>query len=228
MAPAGEIVHVGESEKQGHQQPTFRLSAVGPALSAELSPGADLTTAETSSRRILQRMLRVLRFDASVYTNVERDPYATREAARVVAIVAVFAGLGTVLLASWRPGAILGAVLAAVLHWLLWSGLDSLICKGMFGTQASFQQHARALGFAETPQLLAFFAFVPVVGAWIVAASRLLTMLAGNQALATTLDLRRRQAIAVRLLGFGISFIAAAAVRAVLGDVPFVTAMLRP
>jgi hypothetical protein len=149
-------------------------------------------------------MLRVLRFDASVYAEVERDPAGTRQAARVVGFVAAAAALGTILLASWRPGAILGAVLAALIHWLLWSGLESLLARVLFQRRTPLQRHIRALGFAQTPQLLAVFAFIPTVGAWVVAGSRLLTMLAGNQALGATLVLHRRQALAIRLARFGV------------------------
>ena len=174
------------------------------------------------------RMLRVLRFDASVYAEVERDPGGTRQAAVVVALVAAGAALGTVLLESWHLGAILGAVLAALLHWLLWSGLESLIGRVLFGRRTPLERHVRALGFAQTPQLLAVLAFVPVVGSWMVLGARLLTMLAGNQALAATLELHRRQALAIRLVSFAIALVAGAGVRAVLGDVPFLTALLRP
>ena len=173
-------------------------------------------------------MLRALRFDGSVYGEVERDPDATRQAAGVVALVAASAALGTVLLDAWHPGAIAGAVVAALLHWLLWSGLESLIGRVLFQRHTSLEQHVRALGFAQAPQLLAVFAFVPLVGSWVVPGARLLTMLAGNQALAATLELHRRQALAIRLVSFGIAVVAAAGVRAALGDVPFLTALLRP
>jgi hypothetical protein len=174
------------------------------------------------------RMLRVFRFDASVYAEVERDPAGTRQAAGVVALVAAGAALGTVLLESWHPGAILGAVVAALLHWLLWSGLESLIGRALFRRRTPLARHVRALGFAQTPQLLAVLAFVPTVGSWMVLGARLLTMLAGNQALAATLELHRRQALAIRLVSFGLALVAGAGVRAVLGDVPFLTALLRP
>jgi hypothetical protein len=161
-------------------------------------------------------MLRALAFDRSLYAEVAGDPQATRQAAAVVASVAASAAVGTVLLESWHPGAIVGAVVAALLHWLLWSGMESSIGRTLFGRRTSLEGHVRALGFAQAPQLLAVFAFVPTVGAWMVLGARLLTMLAGNQALA------------IRLVSFAITLVAAAGVRAVLGDVPFLTALLRP
>ncbi|HEU4566219.1 MAG TPA: YIP1 family protein [Gemmatimonadaceae bacterium] len=149
------------------REPLVRPAAAGPA-------------GLTSRQAVWQRMLRALRFDASVYTELERDPTGTRQAARVVAVVAAAAALGTVLLEGWRPGAILGAVVAALLHWLLWGGLESLLGRALFRRQTPLAHHLRALGYAQTPQLLALLAFVPTVGAWAVLGSRLLTMLAGN------------------------------------------------
>lgn len=173
-------------------------------------------------------MLRVLRFDRSVYAEVERDPGATRQAARVVGVVAAAAVLGTVLAGSWHAGAILGAVLAALVHWLLWGSVDHLIGAALFRRRTSLEGSLRVLGFAQAPHLFAFFAFVPTVGPWVVLGSRVLTLLAGNRAMTATLQIHRRQAVAIRVVSFGIAWTAATVVRAVLGDVPFLTAVLRP
>ena len=175
-----------------------------------------------------RRMLRVLKLDGSVYPEIEHDPNGTRQATWVVALVAACAALGTVMLTSWKQWAILGAVLAALIHWLLWSGLEVVIGRMLFRRHMSGERHIRTLGYAQTPQLLAFFAFVPVVGPWLVLGTRVLTMLAGSQALRASLELHRREALAIRLVSFVTALMAAAGVRAVLGDVPFLAALLRP
>jgi len=175
-----------------------------------------------------RRMLRVLKLDGSVYPEIEHDPNGTWQATWVVALVAACAALGTVMLTSWKQWAILGAVLAALIHWLLWSGLEVVIGRMLFRRQVSGERQIRTLGYAQTPQLLAFFAFVPVVGPWLVLGTRVLTMLAGSQALRASLELHRREALAIRLVSFVTALMAAAGVRAVLGDVPFLAALLRP
>lgn len=182
----------------------------------------------TSRGVVWQRMLRVIRFDRSVYPEIESDPSGTRQAAAIVAIVAAAAVIGTVLLGNWRAGALVGTVAAALIHWLLWSALENLIGMALFQKQTSLTNSVRTLGYAQAPQLLAFFAFVPVVGSWIVMSSRVMTLIAGSQALTTRLQLRRRQTLAIRLVSFGIALAAAALVRAALGDLPWLTALLRP
>jgi hypothetical protein len=205
-----------------------RAGTVPPAGPSPTSPPSDTSQAGASRRVLGQRMLRVLRLDRSVFAEVERDPAGTRQAMEVVAFAAAAAALGTALLGAWYPGAILGAALAALLHWLLWSGLEALTAGMLFRRPMSLERHLRALGYAQTPQLLALFAFVPTVGPWVVLGSRLLTLLAGNQALGAVFELHRRQALAIRLVSFGIAIVAAAGVRALVGEVPFLTALLRP
>jgi hypothetical protein len=173
-------------------------------------------------------MLRVIRFDRSVYADVESDPGGIRQAAAIVVIVAVAAVLGTILSGNWRAGMIAGAVAAALIHWLLWSALEHLLGTALFRRQNSLPSSIRTLGYAQAPQLLAFFAFVPVVGSWIVVGSRLMTLIAGTQALTATLQIRRRQTLAIRLVSFAIAFAVAALVQSVLGELPWLTAMLRP
>lgn len=181
------------------------------------------------SRRVVwQRMLRVIRFDRSVYADVESDPGGTRQAAAIVAIVAVAAVVGTILLGYWRAGALAGAVAAALIHWLLWSAIEHVIGTALLKRPSSLTSSVRTLGYAQTPQLLAVFAFIPAIGHWIVLGSRLMTLIAGSQALTSTLQLRRRQTLAIRLVSFAIALAAAAFVREALGDVPWLTALLRP
>lgn len=215
---------------QGLRQRGVRYGAgsLSPAGEPPIPPEADTPRAGASRSVVWPRMLRVLRLDRSVFAEVERDPAGTRQATTVVALVATAAALGTVLLGAWHPGAILGATLAALLHWLLWSGLEALTARVLFRRPMSLERHLRALGYAQAPQLLALFAFVPMVGAWVVLGSRLLTLLAGNQALGAVFELHRRQALAIRLVSFGIAVVAAAGVRALVGEVPFLTALLRP
>lgn len=202
-------------------------SAALPA--SELStPATGGTRERVVSPKVVWRMLRVLQFDRSVYPEVESDSNGTRQAAAIVAIVGIATVLGTVLLGNWHPGAIAGAVSGALIHWLLWSGLEHLTGTLLFRTNASFRSSVRALGLAQTPQSLALFAFVPIAGSWIVVASRLMTLVAGSQAIAATFQVRRRQALTIRLVSFGIALGVAAFVRAALGDVPFLTALLRP
>jgi hypothetical protein len=58
--------------------------------------------------------------------------------------------------------------------------------------------------------------------------SRLLSLVAGNLAIGAAFETNLPRALAIRVLSFGIALAAAAGIRSVLGDVDFVTALLRP
>lgn len=210
-------------------QPSIPL---GLGYGAQDAPPAPLPDEAPGASRcagvVGRRMLRVLRLDRTVYEEVERDPRGTRQAAVVVTFVAAFAALGTLLIESWHAGAILGAVVAALLHWLVWSGLTYLLGGIVLRRRLSFEHVARALGYAQTPQLLTVFAFVPVAGAWIVVLGRVLSLVAGNLATGAAAETNLPRALAIRLLSFGVALAAAAGVRAVLGEIGFVMALLRP
>ena len=211
----------GESVGQGlGRRANVPERPIRPALHA---PGA-----RSSWRTIWRRMARVLRFDSSVYAEIANDPASTGEAARVVAFVAAAAGLATGIATSWQAGAILGAVLAALVHWLLWSGLVHLIGTWLFRRQGTLEHLVRGLGYAQTPQLLALFGFLPIVGPLLVVASRVMTMVAGQHAVSESFGLSRRQTIPIVLVSSGITLAAGALVHAWLGDVGPLTAILRP
>src|SRR5690242_7682656 len=78
-------------------------------------------------RLVLRRMGRVLRFDKAVYPDAARDTGGVRQAGWVVCVVTLAVAVGAVLVAGWHLGVLLAAVLAAVLHWLIWAGVTYLI-----------------------------------------------------------------------------------------------------
>jgi hypothetical protein len=209
-----------------------RPRSISAGFGAEAAPPTpaqpNATLAPARGRVIWPRMLRVFRLDRSVFVEVERDPNGTRQAAYVVAFVAGFAAIGTLLIESWHAGAILGAIAAALLHWLLWSGLTYLLGGVLLSKRLSFEHLIRALGYAQTPQLLALFAFVPIAGPWIVLVGRLLSLVAGNLAIGVAAETNVPRALAIRLLSFAAALAAAAAIRTSLGEVDFVMALLRP
>ncbi len=177
---------------------------------------------------VLHRMKRVLRFDGSIYADTARDPTATRQAGWVVGMVTAAAAIGTALITGWEPGAIAGAALAAVAHWLLWTGLISLIAITVFHSTTSLQQLLSAMGYAQTPQVIAILGFIPVVGPMIVLLSRLLSAVAGAQAMRNTSHLERRQRIATNVLAFVVSLVVTTLMKAWLGDLGSWQALTSP
>jgi hypothetical protein len=170
----------------------------------------------------------VCRFDRTVYADVVREKGALRQAGRIVGIVAAAAAIGAMLIDGWEAGAIVGAALAAVAHWLLWTGLISLIASWVFRSGVAPRSLLAAMGYAQAPQVLAILGFIPVVGPVIVVISRLLAAIAGVQAMRATSDLDRRQRLATTIIAFLISLAVTTLLKAWAGDMGSWQALVRP
>ena len=183
---------------------------------------------ETTLRTVLRRVLRVCKLDATVYLDIERDPHGTRQAAGIVAVVAAAAVVGTIFTGDWHAGAIAGAVLAALIHWLLWSLLVYLVATALFHGPAQRAAVVRGLGYAQAPQIIAALGFLPLVGPLIVLASRALAFLAGHHAMRHTLRANRLRVTVTTLVTFLLTFVFAALVRAAFGDITLLEGLTRP
>jgi hypothetical protein len=182
-------------------------------------------------RVVLRRAGRVLRFDRTVYADVARDRTGLRQAVAVVAIVAAAAALGAALATDWSPGALLGAAVAALLHWLIWTGVTYLVATTLVrgrATRPGFRRVLRVVGYAETPQVVALGGFLPVAGPVVVVLARLLALVAGHQALEEALGLDRRRTAATTAACFALGLALSTLVKARLGDIGWWQALLRP
>lgn len=122
---------------------------------------ASIPDADTSigSRSFVNRVVGVLRLDASVYDEIAADPGAMGQAAAVVAAAAV----GRALTAQGGPLAEQG-LLFLVQITVLWPLLAVLVFAigRWFGFQASLARIARVIGFALAPFALVVLGLVPV------------------------------------------------------------------
>ena len=142
---------------------------------------------------MLQRILGVFKLDKATFAEIEGDQSATTQAAIVVILVALVAGIGAaiaaVMLNRTMPGlmeglsesgiegldltmvpqmspigAFLNAVIGALLSWVVWSALTYFIGTKMFGATADMGEMLRVIGFAQAPRLLSGLSFIPCLG----------------------------------------------------------------
>ena len=100
--------------------------------------------------RIVQRFVRIVRLDTTVYREILRDEGATAEAAVVVAIASVLAALGAGFSAPrFLGGFLVELVAGVVLYWLLWSAVTMLVGTRVFGSHVTYLEVARPLGYAN-------------------------------------------------------------------------------
>ena len=124
-------------------------------------------------------MLRAARLEAALYDEVKADRAAMGQAAVVVVISSVAAGLG----AYNRGGAqaLLAAAVIALAGWFIWSLLLYVIGAKVLpepGTSSDFPAMLRAAGFAAAPGAIRVFGLLPgidglvflVAALWMIAA----------------------------------------------------------
>lgn len=125
-------------------------------------------------RSFLDRMKGAAFLDVDTYEEVEADKTSTPEAGGVVALVAVATAIGAVGAGGASATIIAGALISAVVGWLLWAGITYIIGDKMLGGTATWGELLRTLGFAQSPGILLVFAAVPglhvivslLVGVW--------------------------------------------------------------
>lgn len=120
---------------------------------------SDEAASDGAARGLPARMLGAALLRAEVYEEVEADPGATVQAAVVVVLVSLIAGMPDYALGWLAMGA---AVATSLLHWLVWAGIALLIGDRLLGGTATWGELLRTLGFARAPGVLLLLD--PVVG----------------------------------------------------------------
>lgn len=167
------------------------------------------------------RLLAVLRLDATVFEEVEHDEEAIGQAAAVIFLASLAQGLGAVDAPSIPAliGALVGIVVAGFVGWIVSSGLIWLIGVRFMGCSSDFGELLRTIGFASAPKVLFLLGVLPLgvlsyaLGLAVVALTAVTSILAVRHAL----DVTTGRAIVVCLVAMAVSFVLALAVATVIG-----------
>lgn len=179
------------------------------------------------SSSLVNRMLRASKLEVTLYEEVEADARATMPAMWVVIIASVAAGIGTGISAIIaKKGALLflwgllGGVAVALVGWLAWAGITYLlgttVLKGA-GTSATWGELLRTIGFAQSPNVLKIFSFLPFLGWLISLGASIWALIATVIGVRQALDVSTGRAIAVCIVGWLIYFVLGLLVAFLLG-----------
>lgn len=155
---------------------------------------------------MIDRIVRAIRLDASLYREVADDEQYTNEAFIIVLIVALFRAVGAAIGAAMGDGQPVVMFFSnlfstILLGWLLWAVVAYFVGTALEG-KSSIMEMARTLGYANAPGLLGVFAFIPCVG-WLVAlAGVLLSLVAGVIAIRESMEFDTTKAVVTAILGF--------------------------
>ena len=99
---------------------------------------------------MINRILRAIRLDPTVYREIAEDETSMSQAAIIVVVVTLLSALGTAFVAeNFIVSFLVSWLLAVVVGWLLWAALTYFIGAKLFGGQSSIPEMMRVLGFAS-------------------------------------------------------------------------------
>ena len=109
----------------------------------------------------INRIIRACKLDVSLYEEVEADKSATFQAALVVVLSSLAAGVGALSLGASN---FLMAPLLSLISWYIWAYLIYFIGVKFFpepNTKADHGELLRTIGFSSAPGLIRVFGFTP-------------------------------------------------------------------
>ncbi len=150
---------------------------------------------------MFNRIIGVFKLDTNTFEEIENDSNATRQAALIVAIVALLASLGSGVSAGiFGSGSFFTSFITTLVWtfvgWLLWSVVSYFVGTTFFGGKATLEEMLRVIGFAYAPQ---FLSIIPCIG-WVIGG--IWSLIAGFIAIRQGLDLDNVKAALTVLVGF--------------------------
>jgi len=115
---------------------------------------------------LIDRMIRASKLDVNLYEEVEADKGATGQAAAIVVLSSVAAGIGS--LGVFGIQGLLFMTLGALIGWLIWAFLTFIIGTRLLPepqTKSDMGEMLRTIGFSSSPGVLRILGVIPVIGA---------------------------------------------------------------
>jgi len=109
----------------------------------------------------INRIIRACKLDVSLYEEVEADKSATLQAALVVVLSSLAAGVGALSLGASN---FLMAPILSLISWYVWAYLIYIIGAKLFpeaNTKADHGELLRTIGFSSAPGLIRIFGLTP-------------------------------------------------------------------
>lgn len=157
----------------------------------------------------VERAIGAAQLNTAIYEEVENDRGATAQAAGVVVLASVAAGIGAIVYGG--IGGVVANIVAGLLGWVVWSYLTWWIGTKWLPepqTNADPGQLLRTLGFAAAPGVLNVLGLVPVLGHLVRAVVAIWMLVAGVIAVRQALDYTSTgRAIGVVVIGWVVQFV---------------------
>lgn len=170
---------------------------------------------------MIDRIIRAIRLDATLYREVADDEQYTNEAFMIVLVVALFGAIGTAISAAMGDGQPLVGFFSSLLStillgWLLWAVIAYYVGTALEG-KSSIMEMARTLGYANAPRFLGLLVFIPCIGWLIAIAGWLLSLAAGVIAIRESMEFDTTKAVVTAILGLVVFIVASIFISMIVG-----------
>ena len=157
---------------------------------------------------MLERIVRAIRLDWTVFREIAKDPGAMKEAAIIVVVVTFLSAIGSGIASSnFVVGFLVSWAAEILIGWIGWAIITYLVGTVVFKGKTDIAEMMRVLGYAKTPVLLGLFSFVPCVGWLIALAGWVLSLIAGVLAVREAMDFDTGNAIITVVISWMVALI---------------------
>jgi len=161
-----------------------------------------------AERNLVDRMIGAAMLDIPTYEEVEADESLTGQAAVVVVLAAIAAGIGSY--GGEEPLLGLGlGVVASLVGWALWAGVTYIVGDKLLGGTATWGELLRTLGYAQAPGVLYVLAIAPMFGGILKAVVGIWLLITGIVAIRQALDFGTGKALVTAFLGWCVALLPA-------------------
>jgi hypothetical protein len=151
---------------------------------------------------MIERIMRVLKLDKTVFPEIAGDANATTQAGIIVVVVSLLTGIGAGFQGSFFGNLIWQLIAGVVLGWLLWAVVTYFVGTSLFEGKTTVEAMLRVLGYASAPRLLGFFSFIPCVGPILSLAGAILSLVAGFIAVREAMQFDTGKAVITVVIGW--------------------------
>jgi hypothetical protein len=157
------------------------------------------------------RIIKSALLDPKIYEEVEADKESMGQAATVVILSSIAAGIGTIGTSTGVIASVVFATVAALIGWLVWAFLTFYIGTKLMPepeTKSDYGELLRTIGFASSPGLIRVLGIIPWIGTIVFAIGGVWMLVAMVIAVRQALDYNSTlRAVGVCVIGWIIQFV---------------------
>jgi hypothetical protein len=157
---------------------------------------------------VLDRILRAIRLDWTVFREIAEDQNAMSQAAIIVVVVTFLSAIGSSIASgNFVVTFIVSWIVSILIGWIGWAIITYFVGTLLFKGKTDIPEMMRVLGYASAPRLLGIFGFIPCLGAIAAFIGAILALIAGVFAIREAMEFDTGKAIITVVVSWVIAFV---------------------